>query len=211
MLTIFQLYNQYADQASYFAICLQIYQAADHRNPADVYSTWQSLFDFEHGVIAEQGEKATQRPYEHIITTVTELAHRLQLSDNIFAVNIVVPILEKYAFENQRDVGPPTWTMDLLIDVGLPYESILQILESMFYNDEQPFHGNNRRVIANHMVYLIKRWFEHCVRTNTRLFGGDEQAADVSQMLLMLVQNGLQPPEVGDANELRQKIARVIR
>ena len=40
-----QFYNGYADQAGYLDLCLLIYQAADHCNPADIRATWQNLLD----------------------------------------------------------------------------------------------------------------------------------------------------------------------
>lgn len=103
------------------------------------------------------------QPYEHIINCVTDLANRLQLSDSIFNAQLIIPLLEKYAFERQHNVGSPTWVMDLLLSIGLAHESIIQVLESMFYNDvEPPFNGQNRIILANHMVYVTRLWFEHC-------------------------------------------------
>lgn len=183
-----------------------IYQAADHHNSGDILATWQNLLEYEHGVIVAQGEEAQQQPYEHIINVVTELAHRLDLSDNTFPPRTVIPLLEKYAFEQQRGVGPPSWVMDLIISVGVPYESIFDVLENMFYNSDAPFSGRNRRIIAKDIVYAVWRWFEHCTRTNQRPFGGVDMAARIVNLLDMLENNDLDPVERQNSQQLRTKI-----
>lgn len=200
------------DQASYFAISLQIYQAADHRNPADIYATWENLFDFEHGIVEAQGEDATQLPYEHIVSIIIDLAHRLGLSESIFEPYMFIKLLEKYAFEYQRGVGPPTWIMDVLIDINMPFENIKNVLETMIYHDEQPFTGGNRRIIANHLLYVLSQWFDHCTRTNQRTFGGVDQASKVQELVgILLANNLLQQPEREQANDLQTRIQRQMR
>lgn len=200
-----------ADPAGYFDIQLLIYQAADHRNPAHVQAAWQSLLESEHRKIEQMGDQAGERPYEAIVTAVRSLAHRLNLSETTFPPQILIPMLEKYAFEYQRGVGSPNWVMDLFIDVGIPYDTILSVLEGMLYNDEVPFRGQNRRVIACHMLYVIKQWYRDCVRRNERLFGGEDIATNVNNILMTLTRNGLNQTETQEVTELRRKIERGLR
>lgn len=138
-----------------------IYQAADHRNPADIRATWQNLLDRTHEEIAIRG---TPRPYEVIIEKVQSLAKRLNLSETMFPIADIVPILERYAFEFQNGVGPRSWPVDCLIGVDVPFESLFTVLEGMFYNDEAPFQGRNRRYIANDIMYVVELWFQNSSR-----------------------------------------------
>lgn len=117
-------------------------------------------------------------------------------------------MIEKYAHEFQRDVGPPTWVMDLFIDVGVRYESIVPVLKGMFYNDEAPFRGANRVHIANELVYVIGRWYAHCIRNNLALFGGDSNAAAINDLLIMLCNNGLRGANLEAAMDIRRQIER---
>ncbi len=135
----------------------------------------------------------------------------MNLSETVFPPALIIPMLERYAFEHQRGVGAPTWVMDLFIEIGIPFETLVSVLETMFYNDEAPFLGRNRRIIADHMVYVIDVWYKHCMRTNQRLFGSEENAAAITQTLAMLLQNGLSEKEQRMAQELIAKIERTYR
>ncbi len=78
-----QLYNGYADQASYWDICLLIYHVADYRNTADIKATWQHLLEATHNE-AEQSEKI--QPYQAIAEKVLNLGKRVTSSENVFSV-----------------------------------------------------------------------------------------------------------------------------
>jgi nuclear pore complex protein Nup155 len=142
---------------------------------------------------------------------VKTMAHRLNLSENTFPAAILIPMLEQYALEFQNMVGPKNWVIDLFIDVGFAYETILGILQGMWYNDMAPFTGRHKRVLADHMLYICEQWYEDCVRHNTRLFGGDDNALEISGLLDMLTEHGLQPDEQERAADLRRKIQRSLR
>lgn len=204
-----QLYNGYADQAGYFDLCLLIYQAADHRNPADIRATWQNLLDLTHEEIMARG---TPQPYEVVIEKVQSLAKRLNLSETMFPVADIVPILQKYAFEYQNGVGPRTWPMDTLIGVDVPFESLSTVLEGMFYNDEAPFQGRNRRYIANDIIYIAGLWFQDSNRGTGKIFGGEGNAAAITQILMMLQQSGLLDEKTMDeCRALRVRIEHMLR
>lgn len=207
----YQLYNSYADQAGYYDVCLLIYQAADYSNQADIEATWMNLLESTHQKIVEQGDKATQMPYEAVIQAVRETALKLSLSETIFPPSLLVPMLERYAFEHQLGLGAPSWVMDLFLDIGVPFDTLLSVLEAMFYNDEAPFEGHNRGIIANDMVYVIKKWFQYCIRENQRLFGGSDNAAVIIQTLTMLTQNGLTGKELEETKAFKLKIEKQLR
>ena len=120
-------------------------------------------------------------------------------------------MLEKYAFEFQNGVGPATWVMDSFLNLDVSYDSIVPILEGMFYNDEAPFQGSNRRVIARHLLYIIKRWFVDSMRSERVPFGGEQMARHISQLLLLLQQNGLVEREAEECRTLRVQIEQQLR
>ena len=201
------MYNEYADQAGYFDLCLLIYQAADHRNPTDIRNTWQNLLERTHEETVTRGEP---QPYEAISEKVRSLGTRLNLSETMFPVSDLVPILERYAVEFQNGVGPETWVMDTCIDVGVPFESLFSVLESMFYNDEAPFQGKNRRYIANELVYVVGLWFQESARGPGKILGGEQNAAAISQVL-QSVQPTLDARRGEECQILRMRIEHVLR
>jgi nuclear pore complex protein Nup155 len=204
-----QLFNQYADSAGYHDICLQIFYQADHRNAADVKSTWQNLIEDTHQKTVTRG---SPQPYEAVIDKVRSLGSRLRMSETIFPIRELVPMLERYSLEFQRNVGPPTWVVDLFLDLGVAHDALYAVLESMYYTDEAPFHGTNRRYIAQDLLYLLTGWFQETVRLGGMVFGSDVVAERVSEMLLILTQsNVIGQDQMETAHELRSRINEILQ
>ena len=209
ILPINDLFNVYADQASYYDICILIYNVADHRNPSDIQSTWQSLIEQTHQEAEASGEV---EPYEAVSLKVRSLGSRLRLADATFSPPMLLPILERYALEYQRGKGPATWVVDLFIDLEVPFEYLVPVLEQLYYANEQPFQGKNRRVLANDLVYVLARWFESSERTGAVPFGSEENSVGVEEVLAGLVRSGeVDEQRRQDAELLRTRIARVLR
>lgn len=209
-----QLFNQYADQASYHDICLSIYEGANHRNPADINATWQALLDATHSKVIDAGADAGQQPYEAVITMVRAMHHRLGSSEVCFSPQFLIPLLERYAIEHQNGVGPEFWLPDLFMEVNFAYETIVQILQAMWYSNIAPFTGRRKQVLAAHLLYVLEQWFLDCERNNNRLFGSDENAQDISELLEALATGGtndLRQQDIEKCAELRRRILRSFR
>lgn len=208
ILGLTHMFNIYADPAGYFDICLLIFQAADHRRPADVTSTWQNLIDQTHQETVERGQP---QPYEAVAEKTRSVGSRLHLSENVFPISDLLPMLERYAFEFQRNVGPAHWVIDVFLDLQVPYDVILSVLERMFYNDEAPFQGRNRKHIADDILYICRRWYEDTIRTVQQPFGGHETVAAVSQLLRLVTENGIDPDKREECATLRQRLEQFLR
>ncbi len=62
------------------------------------------------------------------------------------------------------------------------------------------------------MIYALTQWYEDCVKTNTRLFGSDENANDINDFLEELGQDEyLQQSDRDNIGDLRRKILRAFR
>ncbi|KAJ5169220.1 Nucleoporin [Penicillium canariense] len=211
VLDISTLYNQYADSASYYDICLQIFFLADYRNAADIKSTWQNLIQDLHQRTVDHG---TPQPFEAVAEKVRSLGSRLRMSETVFPVRELLPMLERYSMEFQRSVSTTHWVVDLFLDLGVAHDALFTVLEAMFYTDEAPFHGPNRRFIAIDLLYLLQGWFRESVRLGGMVFGGDSQAERVSETLLLMQQQpwSAQTPEITErSEELRQRIEDLLR
>jgi nuclear pore complex protein Nup155 len=137
-----------------------------------------------------------------------DMAHRLSLSETTFSPGLLIPMIEQYAVEYQNGVGPRTWVEDLFISVGFPYESIVANIQSMWYNNVAPFTGQRKQILAKHIIYVLGQWYEECIRSNNRLFGSDENADDVNQLLELLGSEALGPQDTEALHMLKRKIAR---
>lgn len=209
ILPIDELFNQYADQASYYDICILIYQVADHRNPADIKATWQNLVDqTDDQSNALYGRQALS--WETVGEKVRELGRRLNISDATFPIPILLPMLERYAMAAHDTKPPPTWTLDLFLSLEIPHETLLPVLEQMYYGNEEPFVGRKRKILAAQIVYLIKSWWAASERRGDRLpFGSEESFGVVLDCVAALLRgNDLEGVARRDAEELMAKLPR---
>ena len=102
--------------------------------------------------------------------------------------------------------------MDCLVGVGVPFESLFTVLEGMFYNDEAPFQGRNRRYIADDIIYVAGLWFQDSSRGAGKILGGEGNAAAITQTLMMLQQSGLLDREgLEECRVLRARIEQILR
>lgn len=177
ILTISQLFNNYIDQAGYYDLALLCFQLADHRNAADIASTWAGLIDKDHITTADalqgltkESRDASAQPWEVVANRIREMGQKLELSEVYFPIGTVLPLTAKYhvteilegnGVVSQGSGPPPTWVPSIFIDIGVPYETIVTALESVFYSNEQPFTGRlNRGIVGGWLIYAAARWLE---------------------------------------------------
>ncbi|KAI5788369.1 Non-repetitive/WGA-negative nucleoporin C-terminal-domain-containing protein [Geopyxis carbonaria] len=154
------LFNRYADPYGYLDICLAIFQAADFRGPNEIRKCWEQLITQVH----KRAESADQPAFEFVADEIRRLGHRFVLSEYIFPPSDLVPLLETYALEQQRDIGPAGWVVDTLLEAGIAEETLLRVLEEMFWRDEVPFSGNARRRLLADATLVVEKWWNKVVR-----------------------------------------------
>ncbi|KAJ6021530.1 hypothetical protein N7540_007034 [Penicillium herquei] len=208
IMDISTLYNQYADSASYYDICLQIFFLADHRNAADIKATWHNLIQDLHATTSARG---SPQPFEAIVEKVRSLGSRLRMSETVFPVRELVPMLERYWIEHQRHVGPSHWIVDLFLDLGVAHESIYAVLEAICYTDEAPFQGPNLRYPSTDLLYLLNSWFDETMRLGGMVFGSEIVANRISETLLALQQQSHTPEIMEGCVDLRRRIGDLLR
>jgi len=140
-----------------------------------------------------------------------DMAHRLALSESTYPSHVLIPMIDTYAIEQQDGVGPRNWVPDLFIEVGFPFETIVSTLQTMWYNNVAPFTGRRKGGLAGDVVYVLGQWYEDCVRSNTRLFGSEENMNQINELLGVLSQEQFEPGGAEALRELRRKILRAFR
>lgn len=138
----------------------------------------------------ETVERNEAEPYEAVGDKVRSLGSRLRLSESTFPIPILLPMLEKYGFEHQRNVAPANWVIDLFLDLQVPYESLFDTLEAIFYANDVPFLGVNRKVIGNDLIELVGRWLNDTMRGGGIILNSEQGALRVDQMMQALIQEG---------------------
>lgn len=175
--------------------------------PDMIRTTWASLIASIHTQTLAKGPNSNVRPYEVIVNTVRDLSHKLT-SDTFFPPRELIPLIEKYALEYPDNVASRNWVPELFIDIAIPYETIVPILEDMFFAAEVPFSGNHKMVLARHLVYVASRWLDDCVRGNKPIFGSRDGGQAMVAILESLERNGLAREELEASREVKRKVTR---
>jgi nuclear pore complex protein Nup155 len=130
---------------------------------------------------------------------------RLNFSETTFSPAMLIPMIEKYAINNPSG-APPNWVPDLFLHVKFSHESIVATLQNMYFNEMQPFVGRNKRVLAEHILYICQQWYNDCARKNKAIFGGEDNVRDIDNLLQNLAP-AFAPQQRDQAMALRQSIA----
>jgi len=230
ILPLDELFNGYIDQAGYHDLSLVVYQTADHRAASDIRATWQNLLEAAHQEAESAGDVT---PWEAVAEKVRNLGVRLSMSESTFPIckfppshsnlilptnspspAVVLPMLLRYSYEYQHNVGPTTWVLDIFLDLSVSHEVLVSILEAMYYNNETPFEGRNRRPVAVNMLHVIQRWYSDSAQSAGRAFGSEENAAAVSELLKEVVEgggSGLGEEELEACRTVRVRIEQGLR
>ncbi|SMR53089.1 unnamed protein product [Zymoseptoria tritici ST99CH_1E4] len=190
ILSVEILFNKYADGGGYHDLCILLYMVADHRNAADIKASWEQL------ITATDAEAPAlhgrqRAPWEAVGEKVREMGRRLQTAPSTFPIPMLLPLLEKYA-DSCGSVNRPgdSWAVDVFLDLEIPHETILPILEMIYFGNEYPFEGQKRGLIAGKMVYLIDSWLKASERNGDRIpFGSEENLHMVTDCLATLVRS----------------------
>ncbi|KAK4153019.1 Non-repetitive/WGA-negative nucleoporin C-terminal-domain-containing protein [Chaetomidium leptoderma] len=181
-----ELYNEYADQAAYFDLCLLIYHAADYHNPRVIMDTWvrlieQTSYDTEqrqaHWQLARAGRPLPEGappltgepglPYESVSQQIQLIAHRTSLDSLVFPVDALLPEVCRYAVNNGQDASigaDPCWPVLLFLNLGVPHALVVQVLENLFDAQEAPFTGRRRKVVAQWIAAAVEAWVREVER-----------------------------------------------
>lgn len=139
------------------------------------------------------------------------MAHRLGASENTFNAHLIIPLVERYALEHQREPGADAWVPDLFLDVGFPPETCVTIIQQIWYSNLAPFTGAGARVLASHIVRLVDGWYEECLSRNERAFGSEENAREIGELMVQVAESLPMGLERQNAEEVRRKIMRSYR
>lgn len=171
------LFNEFADQAGYYDLCLLIYHAADFRNPTTIAQTWSNLIQQTHDEVQQawelyesnpnSTEEAPPQSFEKLIGVIQEVCHRTANDSFIFPVPTLLPDICRYALENAQDnrIGADqNWPVIMFLQLGVSHDLLVRILESMFENQDVPFRGAGRLRVVEWIAYAVQDWARQLAR-----------------------------------------------
>jgi nuclear pore complex protein Nup155 len=129
---------------------------------------------------------------------VQDIGHRVNLNESVFPVNVVLQLLLQYDLEfythdanaaNTQNLALNanlTWPIDVFIRLNAPFESLVATLEALWYAQEHPFVGRNRKLLVKWIIYTVEQWAAVSRRTGAP-FGGPENAIGLADLLRVVL------------------------
>jgi nuclear pore complex protein Nup155 len=94
------------------------------------------------------------------------------------------------AHKNQRS-SLETWPIELFLDLSIPHEVLVTGLEDLFYNTEAPWRTDRvKQKVAQLLAYTINKWYEATSRGGGIVFGSEENAVAMLEMLKTVAEWG---------------------
>jgi len=130
---------------------------------------------------------------------VENIGRRVNLNENVFPVNIVLQILLQYditfyTHDGRNNTGNTllrcdhfSWPIDVFIKLNAPFEILVSTLEALWYAQEHPFGGRNRRLLVKWLVHSVEQWHAASKRQGGYPFGGNENAVALSDLLRVVL------------------------
>lgn len=202
-----QLFNDYADQAGYYDLCLLIYHTANYRNPTTISGTWSNLIQQTHDEVVarlenpEPGMPIPPLPYEAVTSKIQNIAHHTSLDSFVFPIQTLLPELCRYAVAYQQDAtigADPTWPVQLFLSLGVSHDMIVRVLENIFDTQDYGFSGMVRNRIIEIIAYVVNDWVAEVRRRGGASKGGSI-GSSVGE-LLARCEAALPPPGQGNNN-----------
>jgi nuclear pore complex protein Nup155 len=140
---------------------------------------------------------------------VQEIGQRVALNENVFPISIVLQLLLQYDLEYYtHDANSPnaqglalnanlTWAIDVFLKLNAPFEHLVATLESLWYAQEAPFTGRNRKLLVKWVIFLVEQWAVTSRRQGA-LFGGAENAIGLSDLLRVVLGSDVLGRDVDD-------------
>ncbi|KAM0247373.1 hypothetical protein ACHAQJ_009859 [Trichoderma viride] len=181
IISLSELFNDYADQAGYYDLCLLIYHTANYRNPTTISSTWDSLIQQTHAEVMarheamDAGMPLPPLPYEAVTSKIQNIAHHTSLDSFVFPIQTLLPQLCRYAVTFQQDTtigADPTWPVQLFLSLGVSHDMIVRVLESIFDTQDYGFSGMVRNRVIEIIVYAVNDWVAEVRRRGGAAKGG---------------------------------------
>lgn len=145
-------------------------------------------------------------PWESVALKVQNIGRRVHLNESVFPVNIILQLLLQYDIEfythdaNAQNLAVNsnlTWPIDVFVSLNAPFEYLVATLEALWYAQEHPFTGRNRKLLIKWIIYLIEQWGTSSRRTGA-LFGGAENAIGLADLLRVVLGSDVLGRDVDD-------------
>ncbi|OSD03533.1 nucleoporin [Trametes coccinea BRFM310] len=155
---ITDLYSSWADPLDLPLIKLLILHVSEHRDESLVRPIWNRIF--EEAIEGAEPKVAADR----IMAKVIPLGQRYYPSESAFPLQHIASLLVRFALAHKGDL-PYGWAPRILVQSGVPYPEVWDILHEMYESQVPPFNEQaNVQAISSDIAVLLTDWIEAAKR-----------------------------------------------
>ncbi|CED85089.1 Nuclear pore complex, Nup155 component (D Nup154, sc Nup157/Nup170) [Phaffia rhodozyma] len=157
LLTISELYLNFAEPYRLLECILLILHTSDHRDPALIVQTWEGIFD----QIAEEAENKMNA----VASVVTQLGRRFYPSETAYPLEFLCRRLETLSFEKGNASG---WVHGMLREAGVDWERIFEVFYAMFEEKLAPWNSEDAILfLSTDITALLTDWLADWQRSQS--------------------------------------------
>lgn len=75
----------------------------------------------------------------------------------------------------------------MFVRVNAPFETLVATIEALWYAQDVPFTGRNRKYLAKWLIYTVEEWGQASHRLGGALYGGEENAIGLADCLRVVL------------------------
>lgn len=156
ILTVSELFNDYANVLSYHEICLNIYKVSDFKNSDEIISRWLQLFE---DLKIQTSTSSNPEIFVKLLKqTVTRIGKKLKSSEFVFPVHELLPLVLNLIQESSTSTRSLSEgeICQIFISCDISYDKLYYVLKDLIKTTN---NGEVLDIYKSNMVYLIKAWY----------------------------------------------------
>ncbi|KAJ3475958.1 hypothetical protein NLI96_g11485 [Meripilus lineatus] len=164
---ITDLFREFAEPLDLPMVKLLIFHVSEHRDEGMVRPIWNKIFEeaadgVEPNVAADQ-----------ILAKVLPLGQRFYPSESAFPLRHIASLLVRFSLSHKGEI-PYGWASRILIQCGVPYPEVWDILHEMYESQIPPFNDQaNVQAVSSDIAVLLADWMDDAKRPQSPASRGE--------------------------------------
>lgn len=157
ILTINDLFNDFADPLSYYEICLSIFKASDFRNHEEIMSKWQEMFESLTNELNVEKDMESSLNFINLLSNVmTKVGKSVHTSEFVFPINELFPIVCNLFYENLPKEHIKNGTIaSIFISASVSYDKLYYVVKNLIEMADA-----SCAIYSAEMLWIIKEWYQ---------------------------------------------------
>ncbi|KAL0951292.1 hypothetical protein HGRIS_008003 [Hohenbuehelia grisea] len=169
LFTMSELYQDYAAAFNLPVLKLVCFHVSEHRDETVVRPVWNQIFE---EALEEREEPMEQA--DALTSKIVPLGQRFLPSESAFPIRHVAMLLVRFSLQH-KGVLPHGWSARVLVQCGIPYHEVWDVLHEMYESQVPPFNDQaNVQAISSDIAVLLADWLEEAKRPGSALLGAGE-------------------------------------